>query len=111
MIRLAFGSVADIAIIPMQDVLGLDSSARMNIPGKAEGNWGWRFRPGQLTPEVKHRLAEVDSHLQPLEWTDTRGARSASKAWTDQARSSRNPLSRGQAVAGVAKKTGKKKPV
>ena len=55
MIRLAFGSVADIAIIPMQDVLGLDSSARMNVPGKAEGNWGWRFALDQLTAEVKHQ--------------------------------------------------------
>ncbi len=59
MIRLAFGSVADIAIIPMQDLLGLDSSARMNVPGKAEGNWGWRFRSDQVTPEVKHHLAEA----------------------------------------------------
>jgi len=59
LIRLAFGSVADIAIIPMQDILGLDSSARMNVPGKAEGNWGWRFRSVQLTPEIKRHLAEV----------------------------------------------------
>ena len=59
MIRLAFGSVADIAIIPMQDILGLDSSARMNMPGKAEGNWGWRFRADQLTAKIKDHLAEL----------------------------------------------------
>ena len=59
MIRLAFSSVAEIAIIPMQDILGLDSSARMNVPGKAEGNWGWRYRAGQLTPKVKDRLATL----------------------------------------------------
>ncbi len=59
MIRLAISSIAEIAIIPLQDTLGLDSSARMNIPGKAEGNWGWRFRAGQLTAKVKDRLASL----------------------------------------------------
>jgi 4-alpha-glucanotransferase len=43
MIRLAWSSVASIAIAPLQDVLGLGSPARMNIPGKAEGNWTWRL--------------------------------------------------------------------
>lgn len=47
-IRLAYGSVADYAIIPMQDVLGLDASARMNRPGNAEGNWSWRVTQDQL---------------------------------------------------------------
>jgi 4-alpha-glucanotransferase len=59
MIRLALGSVADLAIIPMQDLLGLDTSARMNVPGTPEGNWAWRFETSQLTPEVKGRLAEL----------------------------------------------------
>ncbi|MGC8641477.1 MAG: 4-alpha-glucanotransferase [Isosphaeraceae bacterium] len=59
MIRLAFGSVADVAIVPMQDLLGLGSSARMNIPGKAEGNWAWRFDAAQLSPTVRDRLAEL----------------------------------------------------
>jgi hypothetical protein len=59
MIRLAFGSIADIAIVPLQDVLGLDSRARMNIPGKAEGNWSWRFRADQLSDAVKERLADL----------------------------------------------------
>jgi 4-alpha-glucanotransferase len=58
-IRLAFGSVAEIAIIPMQDILGLDSKARMNVPGKAEGNWGWRYGAEQLTPEIRRHLAEL----------------------------------------------------
>jgi 4-alpha-glucanotransferase len=57
MIRLASSSIAEIAILPMQDVLGLDSSARMNVPGKAEGNWDWRFQALQLTATVKERLA------------------------------------------------------
>ena len=59
MIRLALSSIAEIAIIPMQDLLGLDSSARMNVPGKAEGNWGWRFRAPQLTAKVKDHFAAL----------------------------------------------------
>jgi len=59
MIRLAFSSVAEIAVIPMQDVLGLDSSARMNVPGKSEGNWGWRMTPGATTRRITNRLADL----------------------------------------------------
>lgn len=58
-IRLAFMSAADTAIIPMQDVLGLGSDARMNLPGRAEGNWCWRFTPDMLTEEIKNRLREL----------------------------------------------------
>jgi 4-alpha-glucanotransferase len=58
MIRLAFSSVAHTAVVPLQDVLGLGSEARMNYPGKASGNWAWRFREGQLTSDILHRLAE-----------------------------------------------------
>ena len=43
LIRLAFSSPADTAIIPLQDVLNLPTEHRMNIPGTAEGNWGFRF--------------------------------------------------------------------
>jgi 4-alpha-glucanotransferase len=59
MIRLAFSSVADTAIIPLQDILGLDSRARMNTPGQAEGNWRWRFQHGQIAPRAQNRLAEL----------------------------------------------------
>ncbi|MGE3076936.1 MAG: 4-alpha-glucanotransferase [Dehalococcoidia bacterium] len=48
LIRAAYHSVADTAIIPMQDVLELGSEARMNVPGRAQGNWGWRFTWDQL---------------------------------------------------------------
>ncbi len=58
-IRLALMSVADTAIIPMQDVLGLGSEARMNLPGITEGNWCWRFVPDTLTEEIKARLKEL----------------------------------------------------
>ncbi len=59
MIRLALSSVADTAIIPMQDVLGLGSAARMNAPSTASGNWRWRLLATQLTPAIRRRLAEM----------------------------------------------------
>ena len=59
LIRVALSSKAKIAIIPMQDVLGLGSEARMNTPGTTEGNWRWRFSWDQLTPEAKKRLKEL----------------------------------------------------
>ena len=46
-------------IIPLQDVLGLGGSARMNVPGRGEGNWCWRFQPDQLDPKVHDRLADL----------------------------------------------------
>lgn len=58
-IRLAFASVAALAIVPLQDVLGLGSEARMNVPARASGNWEWRYRNGELTPELANRLAEL----------------------------------------------------
>jgi len=56
LIRLAFASVSNIALVPMQDIFSLDSDARMNAPSVAVGNWQWRFKWSQLTPEIKHRL-------------------------------------------------------
>ena len=58
-IRAAEASVADLCIVPLQDVLGLGSEARMNVPSKAEGTWAWRFAPGSLTPELAARLAAL----------------------------------------------------
>lgn len=58
-IRLALMSVANTVIIPIQDILGLGSEARMNLPGKAEGNWCWRFTPDMLTEKMGHRLKEL----------------------------------------------------
>lgn len=58
-IRAAFSSVAGIAIIPAQDILGLDNSARMNLPGEPSGNWKWRMRPDQLKLEHQDRLREL----------------------------------------------------
>jgi 4-alpha-glucanotransferase len=43
----------------MQDLLGLGSQARMNLPGTSSGNWTWRFRWELLTPEIEQRLKEL----------------------------------------------------
>ncbi|MGC9163025.1 MAG: 4-alpha-glucanotransferase [Thiomonas sp.] len=51
LIRTASASVADIALFPMQDVLRLDSTHRMNTPGTTHGNWRWRFTWDQVQPE------------------------------------------------------------
>ena len=59
LIRTLLASVADIAIIPLQDVLGLGSEARMNLPARSSGNWRWRFTAGELTPEISGRLKEL----------------------------------------------------
>ena len=53
---LALRSNANTAIYPLQDVLGLGSSARMNTPGREQGNWSWRFRWEQLSQDVEQRL-------------------------------------------------------
>ena len=58
-IRLAMASVAETAICPLQDVLALGSEARMNFPGRATGNWTWRFREENLVPELARRLREL----------------------------------------------------
>ena len=58
-IRLALASVGDVAIVPMQDVFGLGSEGRMNTPGRAGGNWGWRYTPGMLTVDLAKRLGEL----------------------------------------------------
>ena len=57
--RLAWSSVADYALAPLQDVLDLGTEARMNLPGRPAGNWCWRYMPNQLTPGHVHRLGEM----------------------------------------------------
>ncbi|MCG7985012.1 MAG: 4-alpha-glucanotransferase [Candidatus Thiodiazotropha lotti] len=56
MIRSALASRANLAIIPLQDILGLDASHRMNTPGTTEGNWDWRFDWEMVKPETESRL-------------------------------------------------------
>jgi 4-alpha-glucanotransferase len=55
-IRVLMASVAGTVVFPLQDVLGLGSEARMNTPGKAAGNWGWRAAPTALTSALALRL-------------------------------------------------------
>jgi 4-alpha-glucanotransferase len=59
MIRAVLASVADVAIVPLQDVLGLGSSARMNLPGTVSGNWKWRYRSGALNSDLSGRLRDL----------------------------------------------------
>jgi len=59
LIRLAWASVANHAVAPLQDLMSLPTSARMNFPGKFGGNWEWRLSPGQLDESTLSRLAEM----------------------------------------------------
>ena len=59
-IRMALSSIGDLAILSVQDLLGLDSSGRMNDPSVNAGNWRWRYESSdQLTPELSQRLLEM----------------------------------------------------
>jgi 4-alpha-glucanotransferase len=59
-VRLALASVANTAIVPMQDILGLGAEARMNTPSVAGGdNWRWRLCKDQLTGDLACRFAEL----------------------------------------------------
>jgi 4-alpha-glucanotransferase len=61
LIRLAWSSVAALAIAPLQDVLNLGGEARMNVPGRAEDNWRWRCSPEMLSTPAFERLRELTS--------------------------------------------------
>jgi 4-alpha-glucanotransferase len=58
-IRLAMSSVANLAVFPLQDVFGLDTSSRMNLPGTSAGNWEWRMAPGMLIPSIIKKLKDM----------------------------------------------------
>ncbi len=59
LIRLAEASVASWAIVPFQDVLSVGAEGRMNLPGRASGNWSWRFPADRLTVDLAGRLAAM----------------------------------------------------
>lgn len=61
-IRTCMASIAKYAVFPMQDVLALGSDARMNIPGRSEGNWGWRCRRSDFHPDTARALYQM-THL------------------------------------------------
>ncbi|MCG6927937.1 MAG: 4-alpha-glucanotransferase [Acidobacteria bacterium] len=58
-VRTLHVSVADTVIVPLQDLLGLGSDARMNLPGRPDGNWRWRYAAPDLTPELRQRLRKL----------------------------------------------------
>jgi 4-alpha-glucanotransferase len=51
--------VADTAVVPLQEVLGLGTEARMNYPSRLGGTWSWRFRNEDLTPGIRRRLLKL----------------------------------------------------
>jgi 4-alpha-glucanotransferase len=59
LIRLAWSSVAGLAIAPLQDLLGLGMESRMNVPGRADGNWRWRFSEDVMSAPVFEWLREL----------------------------------------------------
>ena len=68
LIRLAQESVASLSVVPLQDVLGLGSEARLNTPSVSEGNFRWRYQPGSLTRALAEKLAalaEVTDRVPP----------------------------------------------
>jgi 4-alpha-glucanotransferase len=74
LIRALYASVAEMAIVPAQDLLELDSSARMNTPAVPSGNWSWRAQAGSFTPALAQRLAALvavtDREYDPLGQSD-----------------------------------------
>ncbi|MBP7340602.1 4-alpha-glucanotransferase, partial [Niveispirillum sp.] len=58
-IRFALGVNSELVITPVQDVLGLGTEGRMNVPGLPDGNWGWRLKDGQWREEHSDRLRDL----------------------------------------------------
>jgi len=61
LLRAALGSQAKLAILPVQDLLGLGSAARLNTPGTTQGNWSWRLPHGALSAELARDYARLNS--------------------------------------------------
>lgn len=70
LIRLALGSVANLAIFPLQDLLGLGSEARMNTPSTIEKNWDWRYLPDALSQEIGNHLGQLSELFGRRIYTD-----------------------------------------
>lgn len=58
-IRTIYASPASLAIVPMQDILGLGKESRMNVPSTVGGNWSWRMLSGKLSPQMAEKLHEL----------------------------------------------------
>ena len=59
---------ADTCIVPIQDWLGLDNSARMNVPGTADINWSWRLKEGQITDELGEEICSITKLYGRANW-------------------------------------------
>ena len=70
-IRTAYASVSDYAIIQMQDILGLGSEARTNVPSTLGGNWVWRIKKGAFSKKLAYRLRKMSKTYARLEEDDT----------------------------------------
>ena len=68
LIDLAMMCCADTCIVPLQDWLGLDNSARMNTPGTVDGNWSWRLIPGQITADLEEEVRNVSKRYARANW-------------------------------------------
>jgi 4-alpha-glucanotransferase len=66
LISLALHSKANTVIIPLQDILGLGTNARMNTPGTIEGNWQWRFKKNTLTSDIIERMRTLTEESKRL---------------------------------------------
>jgi 4-alpha-glucanotransferase len=64
LIELAWSSAAALAIVPLQDLLNLGDEARMNVPGRSDGNWGWRCTDDMLTPAAFQWLRDLTRAVQ-----------------------------------------------
>ena len=67
LIRTAYESLADMAVIPVQDILGLGKEARMNTPSTLGGNWTWRVDKSMLTDELAEKLKTMSVNSGRLE--------------------------------------------
>jgi 4-alpha-glucanotransferase len=66
LIEAALASPAQLAVLPMQDLLGLDSRSRMNVPGTPAGNWTWRFEWEDVPPDFAARFRELAARYRRL---------------------------------------------
>jgi 4-alpha-glucanotransferase len=72
LLNMVFNSASHTAIAPMQDILGLGNEARMNLPGEAQGNWGWRLQAEQINETLTTHLRLITEHAGRTQLVGTR---------------------------------------
>ena len=80
LINLTMMSAAKDCIVPIQDWMGLDNSARMNFPGTVDINWSWRLLPGQITEELGEEMRTVTKRYARANWDALNALEKAAKA-------------------------------